>query len=95
MRAINGASRRGSTAWGGNEASEYESSATRAGGSALNLSVHFHTLMLDGVYPYEPDRRVPQVGGMSQHADVAIPAHDRRRLERICRYVARPPFASE
>ena len=25
-------------------------------GSALNLNVHFHTLVLDGVYPYEPSR---------------------------------------
>ena len=24
-----------------------------------------------------------------------VPAHDRRRLERLCRYVARPPLASE
>jgi hypothetical protein len=32
-------------------------------------------------------------GGMSLHADVAVPAHDRRRLERLCRYVARPPLA--
>jgi hypothetical protein len=32
---------------------------------------------------------------MSLHADVAVPAHDRRRLERLCRYVARPPLASE
>ena len=28
------------------------------------------------------------------HADVAVPARDRRRLERLCRYVARPPLAS-
>jgi len=32
---------------------------------------------------------------MSVHADVAIPARDRRRLERLCRYVARPPLALE
>jgi hypothetical protein len=32
-------------------------------------------------------------GGMSLHADVAVPARDRRRLERLCRYVARPPLA--
>lgn len=31
--------------------------------------------------------------GMSLHADVAVPAHDRQRLERLCRYVARPPLA--
>jgi len=32
---------------------------------------------------------------MSLHADVAVPARDRRRLERLCRYVARPPLAAE
>jgi hypothetical protein len=35
------------------------------------------------------------VGGFSLHANVAIPARDRRRLERLCRYVGRPPVASE
>ena len=48
----------------------------------------------DGV---EPGARVPprcvRSGGMSLHADVAVPEHDRRRLERLCRYVARPPLA--
>jgi hypothetical protein len=29
------------------------------------------------------------------HAGLHIPAHDRERLERLCRYVARPPFANE
>jgi hypothetical protein len=32
---------------------------------------------------------------MSLHAAVAVPARDRRRLERLCRYVARPPLANE
>jgi hypothetical protein len=32
---------------------------------------------------------------MSLHADVAVPAHDRRRLERLCRYMARPPLAAD
>jgi hypothetical protein len=27
---------------------------------------------------------------MSLHAEVAVPARDRRRLEWLCRYVARP-----
>ena len=43
----------------------------------------------------EASARVPQHGGMSLHADVAVPARDRRRLERLCRYVARPPLAHE
>jgi len=37
--------------------------------------------------------RCVREGGMSLHADVAVPANDRRRLERLCRYVARPPLA--
>ena len=32
---------------------------------------------------------------MSLHADVAVPARDRDRLERLCRYVARPPLAHD
>jgi hypothetical protein len=45
----------------------------------------------------DPDAssRVPQHAGMSLHADVAVPARDRRRLERLCRYVARPPLAHD
>ena len=33
--------------------------------------------------------------GFSLHAGVAVPANDRQRLERLCRYVGRPPVASE
>jgi hypothetical protein len=33
--------------------------------------------------------------GFSLHANVAVPARDRTRLERLCRYVARPPIATE
>ena len=45
----------------------------------------------------DPDAspRVPRFGGMSLHADVCVPARDRARLERLCRYVARPPLAQE
>ena len=32
---------------------------------------------------------------MGLHADVAVPARDPRRLERLSRYVARPPLANE
>lgn len=33
--------------------------------------------------------------GFTLHADVAVPARDRRRIERLCRYVARPPVATD
>jgi len=46
-------------------------------GDALNRNVHFHSLVLDGVY------------------ETTVPTRDRRRLERLCRYVARPPVATE
>ena len=35
------------------------------------------------------------VNGFSVHANVSIPAHDRMRLERLCRYAARPAVATE
>ncbi len=43
----------------------------------------------------EASPRVPQHAGMSLHAEVAVPARDRCRLERLCRYVARPPLAQD
>jgi hypothetical protein len=39
--------------------------------------------------------RCARVAGLSVHANVAVPARDRRRLERLCRYVARPPLSGE
>ena len=43
--------------------------------------------------PEKPSRRCANLGGLSLHADVAVPARDRERLERQCRYAARPPLA--
>jgi hypothetical protein len=39
--------------------------------------------------------RCAAVSGYSVHAGVCIPAHDRLRLERLCRYTGRPPVATE
>ena len=39
--------------------------------------------------------RCASIDGMSLHANVAVPARDRQRLERLCRYAARPPVATE
>ncbi len=35
------------------------------------------------------------VMGFNVHAEVAVPARDRARLERLCRYLCRPPLAQE
>lgn len=39
--------------------------------------------------------RCASASGVSLHANVALPARDRRRLERPCRYAARPPVATD
>ena len=45
--------------------------------------------------PFSEGERCASVAGVSLHANVAVPARDRARLERLCRYVARPPVATE
>lgn len=39
--------------------------------------------------------RSTMIDGVSLHANVSVPAGDRRRLERLCRYIARPPVSTE
>jgi hypothetical protein len=39
--------------------------------------------------------RCARLEGFSLHADVAVPAHRRDQLERVCRYLLRPPLALE
>ncbi|MBW2235854.1 MAG: transposase [Deltaproteobacteria bacterium] len=48
----------------------------------------------DGLPALEGER-CASASGVSLHANVAVPARDRRRLERLCRYVARPPVATK
>lgn len=42
-----------------------------------------------------PGEALADVGGVNVHAGPAIDGRDRRRLERLCRYVARPPVSQE
>jgi len=42
-----------------------------------------------------PARFSPMIDGVSLHANVAVPAGARRRLEKLCRYIARPPVSTE
>jgi hypothetical protein len=39
--------------------------------------------------------RCASLAGVTLHANVCVPARDRRRLERLCRYAARPPLCTE
>lgn len=53
---------------------------------------------LQTLLPREDDDRFSQVakmGGFSLHAGVATGAHQRKKLERICRYVARPAVSEK
>ncbi len=49
----------------------------------------------DETHANEKTTGLARNNGFSLHAGVAVPANDRRRLERLCRYVGRPPVASE
>ncbi len=47
------------------------------------------------VVEFVPGESCASVQGFSLHAGVAIDAHDRARLERLFRYIARPPIATK
>jgi len=47
-----------------------------------------------GTADFEGPRCV-NLAGISLHANVCVPARDRRRLERLSRYAARPPLSTE
>ena len=42
-----------------------------------------------------PSEALAEVGGVNVHAKVVIDGRDRPRLERLCRYIARPPLAQD
>jgi len=45
--------------------------------------------------PEPSARRCAHVDGFSVHANVSLPAHRRKKLENLCRYMLRPPLAVE
>src|SRR5438132_13407429 len=45
--------------------------------------------------PEPSARRCANVDGFSVHANVSLPAHQRTKLENLCRYMLRPPLAVE
>jgi hypothetical protein len=55
-------------------------------------------LTLRGAMPREAAARQPlcaDIDGFSLHAAVRVEAHDRKRLERLCRYITRPALSEE
>ena len=45
--------------------------------------------------PEPSARRCANVEGFSVHANVSLPAHQRAKLENLCRYMLRPPLSVE
>jgi hypothetical protein len=65
-------------------------------GSAANLNIHLHCQVLDGVYRRtEGEAEFQEARGFSLHAGVRCSAHQRKDLERLCRYITRPAIANE
>ncbi len=55
-------------------------------------------LTLRGAMPREATARQPlcaDIDGFSLHAAVRVDAHDRKRLEQLCRYITRPALSHE
>ena len=65
----------------------------RTGQQVLRFGDRVPIDALPGMAKVSP--RCAAVAGLSLHANVAIPAGDRARIERLCRYAARPPLATE
>ena len=154
-RALLGSYRRRSKGSGHPEGRTGTVTVIQRFGGALNLNVHFHTLVVDGVFVRVPDgslrfaaakapsesldepeapplhalyaasvrqpaamgrragatvlrlgdaprteaappkRRQARLGGFDLHANTFVRAKDRPKLERLCRYLLRPPVAED
>jgi len=65
---------------------------------AFGLRAGRRVLTLRGAMPREAAARQPpcaDIDGFSLHAAVRIEAHERSRLERLCRYIARPALSDQ
>jgi hypothetical protein len=65
-------------------------SGERAGQPTLRLIVDHHS---PPPKPAELDQPVAEVRGVNVHAKQVVDGRDRPQLERLCRYIARPPLA--
>jgi hypothetical protein len=62
----------------------------RAGAGVRRLGLGPEAMVVNSRGP-----RQAQLDGFDLHANVWVPARDRARLERVCRYLLRPPLAQE
>jgi len=63
----------------------------RAGSRVLRIGACLET----DAEPAIEGRRCASQAGVSIHANVALPGRARHKIERLCRYAARPPLATE
>ena len=62
------------------------------------LQMVYQDPYLRGAQPREAASRQPlcaDIDGFSLHAAVRVDAHDRKRLEQLCRYITRPALSDE
>jgi hypothetical protein len=64
-------------------------------GSRAGRGVRRCGVARDPADPPTPTRDHARQDGFDLHAGVRVSAHDRDRLERLCRYVLRPPVAQD
>jgi hypothetical protein len=75
------------------DAQQLIQAAAVAGGSAVACRRRARRVGVRGGRPYRLPPKCAECDGYGLHAGVVIGARDRRGLERLCRYVLRPPLA--
>ena len=68
-------------------------------GSAANLNIHLQQVLSLRTVPGRDEKTTPalcaEAHGFSLHGGVRCGAHQRKELERLCRYITRPAIANE
>jgi hypothetical protein len=67
----------------------------RAGKPTLRLIVPREMAATPSTAAADPDQPVAEVRGVNVHAKQVVDGRDRAQLERLCRYITRPPVAQD
>jgi len=73
----------------------YAASARGRIGFGENAGKLHARLLADAPVQAGKDKRAANISGFGLHADVRVQADDRKKLERLCRYILRPPLAQD